>query len=69
LQSVAKEGNVKLMLNRIPGAEEEKEWDHFCASGTVSDYLDFLKAKQNDEESKIIGDDDAGMRESHGYRP
>jgi len=56
------------MINRIPGTEEEKEWDHFCASGSVSDYLDFLKAKQK-ETDKMIGDDDAVNRESHGYRP
>ncbi|MCL2051686.1 MAG: hypothetical protein FWG91_08180 [Lachnospiraceae bacterium] len=43
------------MLNRIPGSEEEKEWDHFLTSGTVSDYLDFLKAKNNDETSRVVG--------------
>lgn len=56
------------MLNRIPGLEEEKEWDHFCASGTVGDYLDYVKAK-SDDAGKIIGENNAGNRESQGYRP
>ena len=56
------------MVNRIPGNEEEREWDHFCASGSVGDYLDFLKAKQK-ELSKMIGEERDGNRESHGYRP
>jgi hypothetical protein len=56
------------MLNRIPRDEEEREWGHFCASGTVGDYLDYLKAKSEDA-GKMIGDDNAGNRESHGYRP
>ena len=57
------------MLSRIPGEEEEREWDHFCMSGTVGDYLDFLQAKQKEDASKMIGDDNARKRESHGYRP
>ena len=39
------------MINRVPGAKEEQEWDQFYQSGSVGDYLDFLKAKQNREEN------------------
>ena len=57
------------MINRIPGDDEIKEWDNFCASGSVSDYLDFVKAKNVSLKSDTLGDNDAGNRESHGYRP
>lgn len=48
------------MLNRIAGDEEREQWQHFCESGNIDDYLDFCQAKQCDGSGRIVGD--GGMK-------